>query len=939
MSQPRRSGPPTRGGAATALLLAAVMATTLGLGQTAQAAGTPTPVPSSATPSADPSSDPTAEPSTDPTAEPSSDPSATPTADPSAVPSAEPTDAAADPSAPTAAPDPQALAPSAVATHGLEGEYFRLGAAPDFELIAPPTATVLDTEVDYGNLVPVFAERTGQGENAGARWTGTITAPATGEYTFSAKGDNGMRLWIDDEKVIEHWVDDWEIEQVGTPVQLTAGQAVPFRFDMFQATGGANMHLSWAGPGVEKSIVPLEAFAHPADFAVYPVQASVPPTGDAVNVVLPGVVGGAETVADHLTLSVDQTGFPVEAVTLAADGLGLVVTPGGPLQQGTTVRVAYDGLGGLTVDGVAVPAFDQPVANLSTYVLTTPWAADVDPTNPLPEYPRPQLARDAWQNLNGQWQFAAWKSGDRLPFGKDLAEQIVVPYPVEAQLSGLERHEDQMVYRRTFETPKEWKKNDKNRVVLNFGAVDYQATVYVNARKVATHTGGYDAFSADVTDALNKKGANEIVVRVDDTTGNQPRGKQDPNPSGIFYTPASGIWQTVWLEPVQVAHIDRLKMTPDLDAQALEVTAVSAGASSKSKVEVLVRDHDGVIVGSAKGAANQRLTVPIDEMHLWSPDDPYLYDVSATMQGGGSKDAVTSYQGMRSIEIGKVGGQQKILLNGQETFLLSTLDQGYWPDGVYTAPTDEALAWDISTTKDLGFNTIRKHIKVEPARWYYHADQLGMMVWQDMPANNGGNADRATQDVFRAQLRTMIDQHDSFTSIIGWVPFNEGWGEWNRDITGEIADGVKAQDPSRLVDAHSGVNCCNSKGDSGRGDVIDWHQYTGPALPRPDARRAAMDGEHGGFSYSAPGHVWPGGSVNPYGEVSSPEELTAAYVENTEALVDPASTYLSGSVYTQLTDVEGEVNGFWTYDRRVEKMDRDAVRAVNLAVIAAGSGG
>ncbi|WP_423921777.1 PA14 domain-containing protein [Frigoribacterium sp. 2-23] len=827
-----------------------------------------------------------------------------------------------------------ASATSTAGVHGLKGEYSLTG--PGFEL-GTPTATVLDTQIDYRNLVPVFAERTGQGENAGVSWTGTITAPETGDYTFSAIGDNGMRLWVDGTQLIDHWVNDWEVEQTAKPFSMTKGEAVEFRFDMFQATGGANMHLSWAGPNLAKSIVPLSAFAPPADFEVYPAVASVPPSGETVNIALPGAVTGAEAAADHVKVSVDQTGFPIESVAVAPDGRGLVVTPGGPIQKGTSVRVAYDGLGGVTVDGVAVPAFDVPVTNTSTYVLTTPWADDVDPANPLPEYPRPQLAREAWQNLNGQWQFADFAKTDRLPFGKDLDEKVVVPFPIESQLSGVERHEDSMVYRRTFEVPKDWKRNDKNRVQLNFGAVDYSTTVYVNARKVATHVGGYDSFSADITDALNKKGANEIVVRVDDTTGNQPRGKQDPNPSGIFYTPSSGIWQTVWLEPVQSAHIDRLKMTPDLTTSSLKVTAVSASASSKSKVEVLVRDHDGVIVGSATGAANQQLTVPISELHLWTPDDPFLYDVTATMKGGGTSDTVTSYQGMRSISIGDVGGQKKILLNGKPTFLLSTLDQGYWPDGVYTAPTDEALAWDISTTKELGFNTIRKHIKVEPARWYYHADQIGMLVWQDMPANNGGNADRATQDSFRAQLKTMIDQHDSFTSIIGWIPFNEGWGEWNRDVTGEIADNVKAQDPSRLVNAHSGVNCCNSKGDSGRGDIIDWHQYTGPALPKPDARRAAIDGEHGGFSYSAPGHVWPGGSVNPYGEVATPAELTAAYVANTNALVGPASTYLSGSVYTQLTDVEGEVNGFYTYDRRIEKMDRAAVRAANLAVIAAGS--
>ncbi|MGO1508396.1 MAG: glycoside hydrolase family 2 protein [Microbacterium sp.] len=566
--------------------------------------------------------------------------------------------------------------------------------------------------------------------------------------------------------------------------------------------------------------------------------------------------------------------------------------------------------------------------------MTTPWAEDVDPDTPLPEYPRPQLERSVWQNLNGVWQFAAATADSKTPFDTELAEEVVVPFPIESQLSGIGRHEDHMVYRRTFEVPAHWGIGGDRRLQVNFGAVDYEATVYVNSTEVVSHTGGFDAFSADVTDAL-VSGPNELIVRVTDDTVDQPKGKQTPNPSGIFYTPASGIWQTVWMEPVAAAHIDRLQLTPNLPASSLIVNAVSASASAAAVVTVTAFDTDGNEVGSATGSANADLAVSIPDAHLWTPEDPYLYTLAATLTDNGQTDEVSSYAGLRSIAVEEVDGLQRITLNGRPTFLLSTLDQGYWPDGVYTAPTDEALAWDIRATKDLGFNTIRKHIKVEPQRWYLHADRIGMLVWQDMPT--AANGDEAAREVFRAELTEMIEQFGSTTSIIGWVPMNEGWGEWDPVATGEIAEAVKTQDPSRLINAHSGVNCCDSMGDSGRGDIIDWHQYTGPALPQPDAARAAIDGEHGGFSLSEPGHTWPGGSVNPYGEVETSEQLTAAYVENTTALLDPAREYLSGSIYTQLTDVEGEVNGFWTYDRRVLKMSLDRVRAVNEQVIRAGS--
>lgn len=822
-----------------------------------------------------------------------------------------------------------------VEANGLEGQYYTLGPGPDYSFV-DLKSTVLDGEVNYSNLVPVYEERVGQRENTGVRWTGSITAPTTGDYTFYGIGDNGFRLWVDGTQIIDFWVNQWDQEKTSSVVTLQAGQKVDFKLENFQAVGGAYMKLRWSGPGIDKSIVPLTAFTPPADFDVYPAVASVNGAGDAVLLSLNGEVAGIDDIAAHLRLTVDQTEFPIAAAAAASDGQSIVITPSGPISSAMSVRLGYDGTGSLTVGGEVAPAFELPVRNDSTYVMSTEWADDVDPANPLPEYPRPQLVRDQWQNLNGTWQFQAATADSPTPFGTDLAEQVVVPYPVESLLSGLKRHEDHMIYRRAFEVPAEWNVGGGQRLQLNFGAVDYEATVFVNGTQVAHHLGGYEAFSADITDAL-VDGANELIVRATDTTGNYPRGKQDRNPSGIFYTPTSGIWQTVWMEPVAAAKIDQLELTPDLDNSALVVEAVSASATDAATATVVALDAAGVEVGRAEGPANADLAVPIPDAHLWSPDDPYLYNLQVTLHDGASTDAVTSYSGMRSIDVQVVDGVQKILLNGQKTFLLSTLDQGFWPDGVYTAPTDAALAWDIQTTKDLGFNTIRKHIKVEPARWYYHADQIGMMVWQDMPANNGGNNDDATRQVFHDELMGMIDQLDSTTSIIGWIPFNEGWGEWDRTATGEIADDVKAADPSRLVNAHSGVNCCNSKGDSGRGDVIDWHQYTGPAVPRPDAARSAIDGEHGGFSLSIPGHVWPGGSVNPYGEVASSAELTAAYVRNTAALVRPAEEFLSGSVYTQITDVEGEVNGFWTYDRRVLKMDAAQVAAINAKVIEVGS--
>ncbi|WP_091437488.1 glycoside hydrolase family 2 protein [Geodermatophilus poikilotrophus] len=571
--------------------------------------------------------------------------------------------------------------------------------------------------------------------------------------------------------------------------------------------------------------------------------------------------------------------------------------------------------------------------------LTTPWTGQVSPSNALPEYPRPQLTRASWQNLNGVWQFAGAAAGEVPPFGEDLAESILVPYPIESALSGIERHEDHMWYRRTFEVPASWQVGDGQRLRLHFGAVDHAATVWVNGTEVAEHTGGYTVFSVDVTDALAPSGPQEIVVGVEDRTDAtwQPVGKQRNVPDrGVFYTGSSGIWQTVWMEPVAArAYVADLDTATDVDTDTLALTVDTGGNASGITVRAVVRDGD-VQVATAEGVPGRPLDVHVPDAHLWSPDDPFLYELEVTLLDGDQEvDRVGSYVGMR--EIGTVhgaDGRLRITLNHEIRFLMSTLDQGFWPDGIYTAPTDEALRFDVAEAKRLGFNAIRKHVKVEPDRWYHHADTLGVLVWQDMPSmRTGGIPPPDAQAEFERQLHEVVDQHDSWTSVIGWIPFNEGWGEWSREATGRIADSVAAQDPTRLVDAHSGVNCCASHGDSGRGDVIDWHDYTGPADPTPDGHRVAVDGEHGGFGLEVPGHMWFEDGHG-YQMAQDSEELTRLYVENQRELIPLAQQRgISGAVYTQITDIEHEVNGFFTYDRRVEKMRVDQVRAVNDAVV------
>jgi len=534
------------------------------------------------------------------------------------------------------------------------------------------------------------------------------------------------------------------------------------------------------------------------------------------------------------------------------------------------------------------------------------------------------LTRDAWQNLNGRWQFAAAEADEQPPVGRNLAERILVPYPVESQLSGLERHEDRMWYRRTFTVPADWRIGSGQRLQLNFGAVDWRSEVYVNGTKVAEHTGGYDKFSADITDALKPGRTQELIVGVYDPTDaadgeNPPLGKQRLDPSGIWYTPSSGIWQTVWMEPVARDHVGSLKLTPDVSAGRLTVEAQGV----RDGVPVTATAYDGKRkVATARGRTGGPLTLTIENPRLWSPDDPFLYGLKVTV----GADRVGSYFGMRSIAVENVNGTPRTVLNGKPVFMMATLDQGFWPDGLHTAPTDEALAYDLRVHKRLGFNAVRKHIKVEPDRWFYWADRLGLMVWQDMPAMTAGvNPGPAARAEYEREMKQMIDQHISSPSVVMWVTFNEGWGQYD---VGRIAAQAKAWDPTRLVDNQSGLNL-GADGDAG--DIMDEHGYPSPALPpHPDGRRALVSGEYGGLGLAVPGHAW---SVQQSYVDVDPATYTDDYLARLGEVRALACRGGNGAVYTQISDVEGELNGLLTYDRKVLKPDAERLGAAHRALI------
>ncbi|MFB8026696.1 AbfB domain-containing protein [Streptomyces sp. NPDC056465] len=581
--------------------------------------------------------------------------------------------------------------------------------------------------------------------------------------------------------------------------------------------------------------------------------------------------------------------------------------------------------------------------------LTTPWTDQVSTTNPLPEYPRPQMTRGAWQSLNGEWEFlnpATDGAGNvnryaAPPVGQTLPERILVPYPVESALSGIMRNDnrDLMFYKRSFTVPAGW---NGQRINLHFGAVDYEATVFVNGTQVTTHKGGYDRFDVDVTPQL-KSGANELIVRVYDPTDGrgekQPVGKQVNQTSNIFYTPSSGIWQTVWLEPTPASSVYSVDIRADLADNTARVRVFTRGDVTGHTV--LAQAMNGAqVVGQNTGAFTE-FSVPVPDARRWSPDDPFLYDLKVQLRNasGATVDTVTSYFGMREIGTKKVNGVLRPTLNGEFVFQVGTLDQGFWPDGLYTAPTDAALASDLQKHKDLGFNMVRKHIKVEPARWYYHADRLGLLVWQDVPSTPAFDQSRTPSQIaqFETEAREIIDEHRFSPAVVTYVPFNEGWGEWDLNDTRRITTALKNQDPSRLVNSHSGYNCCVSKGDPGTGDMLDWHVYTGPDAPRPSDTRISVLGEFGGIGLRTPGHEYsPRNEFFAYEEVSSAAQLNDRYtgmVRDTQHLMTAKG--LSAFIFTEITDVEGEYNGLFTYDRRVQKVDTAQVRKAHGDLIAA----
>lgn len=576
--------------------------------------------------------------------------------------------------------------------------------------------------------------------------------------------------------------------------------------------------------------------------------------------------------------------------------------------------------------------------------IKTRWAAEVDPAAPLPEYPRPTLVRSRWRNLNGLWNYSLTPAGAAAP--GEAQGRILVPFPIESSLSGVQRGvtpQEALWYETTFEVPAAWRRG--NDVLLHFGAVDWRAEVYVNDLLVGSHTGGYTPFSFDITPALSAKGVQKLTVKVTDSTdkGFQPHGKQVLEPHGIWYTPVTGIWQTVWIEPVPAAnHIAGITTRSDIRAGVLSVDVKTARTGSDRVCVTL--SADGKTLAERSSMAGQPVHLAVEHPRLWSPDDPYLYDLTVTLvRDGRVIDRAESYAALREIATGRdANGIERMTLNGRPLFHFGPLDQGWWPDGLYTAPSDEALKYDIEKTKAWGFNMIRKHIKVEPARWYYHCDRLGILVWQDMPCGKDGNVrtpwafarylekdtgefSQKAFDTFMKEYREMIDFLWSSPSVVFWVPFNEGWGQMN---TAQVADWTKKYDPTRLVNAASGGNFIGNKG-----DMTDVHSYPHPRMLMLECQKINAIGEYGGLGYVVEKHTWTKRKSWGYSNFKSTVEMMDKYCEFIDMLVDMRKFGITAAVYTQTTDVENETNGIMTYDREVVKFDEKRLREANLKLI------
>jgi beta-galactosidase/beta-glucuronidase len=571
--------------------------------------------------------------------------------------------------------------------------------------------------------------------------------------------------------------------------------------------------------------------------------------------------------------------------------------------------------------------------------IKTAWAEKIDVNNVLPEYPRPIMERADWQNMNGIWEYAITKWGAPQP--EKFDGKILVPFAVESSLSGVMEtvsEEKELWYKRTFTVPSAWK---NKKTLLHFGAVDWKSDVWVNDIKVGTHKGGYTPFTFDVTPFLNKSGDQKLVVKVWDPSdkGFQPRGKQIQNPNGIWYTPVTGIWQTVWLEPVAEKFIKDVRTVSNIDNSSLSVEVATCSTNYADLYEVIVFDGSKQIA-SAKASTSQPIDISIPNQKLWDTENPFLYDMKIKLISDGKVvDEVNSYFAMRKVSTKRdENGIVRIQLNNKDQFQFGPLDQGWWPDGLYTAPTDEALKYDIEKTKDFGFNMIRKHVKVEPARWYTHCDKMGVLVWQDMPSGdrsprwqnhqyfNGTELIRSAESEanYRAEWKDIMDYLYSHPSIVVWVPFNESWGQFK---TEEIAEWTKAYDPSRLVNPASGGNFYTT------GDMLDLHNYPGPEMYLYDAQRTTVLGEYGGIGLAVEGHLWKTDKNWGYVQFKNSKETTDQYVKYGEQLYKMIKAGFSAAVYTQTTDVEGEINGFMTYDRKVIKMEENRIKEINQKIV------
>ncbi|RTY84083.1 beta-galactosidase [Flavobacterium sp. LS1P28] len=570
--------------------------------------------------------------------------------------------------------------------------------------------------------------------------------------------------------------------------------------------------------------------------------------------------------------------------------------------------------------------------------IKTEWANKVNPKQVLPEYPRPIMERKEWKNLNGLWNYAIQEVGKSAPAKYD--GQILVPFAVESSLSGVMKEvgaKNELWYNTTFNLESNWKGQN---ILLHFGAVDWKTEVWLNGVKIGSHTGGYTPFSFDITPFITGK-TQQLTVKVWDPSneGPQPRGKQVKNPEGIWYTPVTGIWQTVWIEPVYKKNITTIKTTPDIDQNVINIKPEVPGASYGDVIEVIVYD-DSKTIASGKASVGENLEIVLNNPKLWSPESPFLYKTNVKLISNGKVvDQVKSYFAMRKIGSKRdANGVLRMQLNNKDYFQFGPLDQGWWPDGLYTAPTDEALKYDIVKTKELGFNMIRKHVKVEPERWYTHCDELGILVWQDMPSGDeqplwqnkkyfeGTELQRTPKSevIYKKEWKEIMDHLYSYPSIVVWVPFNEAWGQFK---TVEITEWTKNHDPSRLVNSSSGGNHFQT------GDILDLHNYPGPELYLYDARRITVLGEYGGIGLPLEDHLWRANDNWGYIKFKNATEVTNEYIKYAKELKKLVKTGFSAAVYTQTTDVEGEVNGFMTYDRKVDKMDFEKVSAINKEVI------